>query len=130
MRNRILTFFSLYDDQVHAYAISRFWQNVFQCNLMSDAGYSEACETDQTLEGSGYILSDTFLYAMKSAQVVAAINDFIEEKYCEVSADTPFQVRWDLWFAFEIQSYASLLHGQTIPHQFSVSGSILIDSRH
>ena len=77
----------------HVNAISRFWQNVFLCNLKADAGYSEACETGQRFGDSGYILSDTLIFSMKSAQAVAAINDFIEQNYCDASADSTFQVR-------------------------------------
>ena len=76
----------------HVNAISRFWQNVFLCNLKADAGYSEACETGQRFGDSGYILSDTLIFSIKSARAVAAINDFIEENYCEPSADSTFQV--------------------------------------
>ena len=75
-----------------SYAHCRFWQGIFRCNLKGNEKYSEACETGQGIGDSGYILSDTLMYAMKSAQAVVAINDFIEENYCDVSADSTFQV--------------------------------------
>ena len=82
------------------YGHCRFWQSIFGCSVKGNEVYSEACERGQTFADSGYMLSDTLTFAMKSAQAVIAINDFIEKNYCQQSsspAPFSFQVRQSDW---------------------------------
>ena len=65
---------------------------MFSCNLKADEGYSQPCETGQTFGDSSHVIADDVIFILKSAQAVAAINDFIEENYCEPSTATNFQV--------------------------------------
>ena len=82
------------------YGRCRFWQSIFGCNLKGNDVYSEACERGQTFADSGYMLSDTLTFSMKSAQAFIAINDFIEKNYCQQSSSSApfsFQVRQSVW---------------------------------